>query len=94
MSFCLSLPLVSLSAFSVFSHLTGVLSVPVWNQHPLQCWAGTELLCCQPHFALELPNSRAVSRAVALAMGTADDLGYGIGFGAWCWLADLWKMGL
>lgn len=83
MPFYLSLPLDSLSAFSVVSHLTGVLSVPVWSQHPLQSRAGTELLCHQPHFALELPNSRPVLRAVALAMGTADDLGYGIGFGAW-----------
>lgn len=36
---------LSLSAFSVVSQITRVLSVPVWNQqHPLQFWAGTELL--------------------------------------------------
>lgn len=26
-------------------YLTGILSVSAWNQHPLQCWPGTELLC-------------------------------------------------
>lgn len=82
-SFCLSLALVSsLSAFPVVCQITGVLSVPVWDQHPLQA-----LSCCGTKFCFRIAKFRAVP------VGTADGLGCGIGFGAWSWLAGLWEVG-
>lgn len=56
LSTCLSHLAVSLSGSSVVSQITGMLSVPVWDQHPPQSRAGTELLQHQTHFALELPG--------------------------------------